>query len=150
MKELLADFYDCPENYERVVGKQKITASNVCISVLAASQTDWLLDKLHENDMRGGFLARFTFWPAFYKRRFLAIPPDPNAKARGELLQHLNACGSLRDRLCLPSSVRDHYHSWLQEHAVPEAGDCRSPGVCPCRRRCTAGRRSARCGARGR
>jgi len=100
MKELLADLYDCPENYERVVGKQKITASNVCISVLAASQTDWLLDKLHENDMRGGFLARFTFWPAFYKRRFLAIPPDPNAKARGELLQHLNACGSLRDRLC--------------------------------------------------
>ena len=127
MKELLADLYDCPEHYERVVGKQKLTATNVCLSILAASQTDWLLDKLHENDMRGGFLARFTFWPAFYKRRFLAIPPEPNIQARGELLRHLNTMRKLEGPLVLPTSVRDQYHTWLQEHerqleALPRAG----------------------------
>ena len=127
IKELLADLYDCPEHYERVVGKQKLTATNVCLSILAASQTDWLLDKLHENDMRGGFLARFTFWPAFYKRRFLAIPPEPDAQKRGELLRHLNSIRKLEGPLVLPTSVRDQYHIWLQEHerqleALPRAG----------------------------
>ena len=126
-KELLADLYDCPETYERIVGGKTITATNVCLSILAASQTDWLLEKVHENDLRGGFLARFTFWPAFYKRRFLAIPPEPDTAVGNELIRHLNAIRRLEGAMGLPADVRDHYATWLQAHerqldSLPRAG----------------------------
>jgi Protein of unknown function (DUF3987) len=126
-KELLADLYDCPDKYERVVGQKTITATNVCLSILAASQTDWLLEKIHENDLRGGFLARFTFWPAFYKRRFLAIPPEPDTQVGNELVRHLNTIRRLEGAMRLPLDVRDHYATWLQGHehqldSLPRAG----------------------------
>jgi hypothetical protein len=44
-KELLTDLYDCPETYTRVVGREEFRASNLCLSILAASQTGWLLEK---------------------------------------------------------------------------------------------------------
>jgi hypothetical protein len=126
-KELLADLYDSPPKYERLVGKTHITATNVCLSILAASQTDWLLEKLKESDVRGGFMARFTYWPAFTKRRFLAIPPEPDAKIGRELVKRLNALRQLEGPLVLPSSVQDRYTAWLRQHeqdldALPRAG----------------------------
>jgi hypothetical protein len=126
-KELLADLYDSPVRYERIVGKQTITANNVCISILAASQTDWLLEKLKESDIRGGFMARFTFWPAFYKRRFLAIPPEPDNKVGTQLIRHLNDIRKLEGAIMLPTSVQDRYATWLGNHereldSLPRAG----------------------------
>lgn len=126
-KELLSDLYDCPPSYERLVGKQKIVATNVCLSILAASQTDWLLEKLKESDVRGGFMARFTYWPAFYKRRFVAIPPEPDAKMGGELVRHLNAIRKLHGALHLSGSVQDRYTDWLRRHeqdleSLPQSG----------------------------
>jgi hypothetical protein len=126
-KELLADLYDSPPKYERIVGGRTITAMDVCLSILAASQTDWLLEKVKENDIRGGFLARFTFVPAFAKRRFIAIPPEPDGKVGSELLRHLNTLRRLEGPIVLPGSVRDRYADWLERHerdleAMPRAG----------------------------
>ena len=67
-KELLADLYDCPDEYTRLVGQQTWHLKNVCLSILAAAQTDWFIEKLKQGDVRGGFLARFSYWPAFQKR----------------------------------------------------------------------------------
>jgi hypothetical protein len=126
-KELLADLYDSPPRYERLVGKTKITATNVCLSILAASQTDWLLEKLKESDVRGGFMARFTYWPAFTKRRFMAIPPEPDPKVGRELLRRLNDLRRIEGPIALPSSVQDRYTAWLRQHEqdlelLPRAG----------------------------
>jgi hypothetical protein len=126
-KELLADLYDSPTKYERVVGQKTITATHVCLSILAASQTDWLLEKLKESDIRGGFLARFTFWPAFYKRGFLAIPPEPDARIGNELIRHLNDVRRVAGALTLPPSVRERYAAWLEHHerqldSLPRSG----------------------------
>jgi hypothetical protein len=126
-KELLADLYDSPARYERIVGKQTITASNVCLSILAASQTDWLLEKLKEGDVRGGFMARFTYWPAFEKRRFMAIPEEPDGKAGGELVRHLNDLRRMNGPMQLPASARERYTEWLRQHeqdldSLPRAG----------------------------
>lgn len=126
-KELLADLYDSPPVYERVVGRQRIQAKDVCIGILAASQTDWLLEALKESDVRGGFMARFTFWPAFQKRRFLAIPPEPDGKIGNELIRELNALRKIDGPMVLPSDVQEHYAAWLQDHerqldALPRAG----------------------------
>jgi hypothetical protein len=127
IKELLADLYDSPPKYERLVGTKTITATNVCISMLAASQTDWLLQKLSETDIRGGYMARMTLWPAFYKRRFLAIPPEPDPKVGNELIRRLNAIRKIDGVITLPTSVRERYAAWLERHereldSLPGAG----------------------------
>ena len=70
-KELVADLYDSPPRYQRNVGNRTLTATDVCIGILAASQTDWLLEKLKKSDVRGGSMAGTLFVPAFTKRRFL-------------------------------------------------------------------------------
>jgi hypothetical protein len=128
IKELLADLYDSPSKYERIVGQKTLVATDVCISLLAASQTDWLLEKLRESDIRGGFMARMTFWPAFYKRRFMAIPPEPDGRVGNELIRHLNDIRGLQGALTIPSTARDRYAVWLEEHereleSLPGAGN---------------------------
>jgi hypothetical protein len=128
IKELLADLYDCPARYERVLGQKTFVAKDVCISLLAASQTDWLLEKLKETDIRGGFMARMTFWPAFVKRRFIALPPEPDTRIGNELVRHLNQIRALDGALIIPSSCRDRYAAWLEQHereleSLPGAGN---------------------------
>lgn len=128
IKELLADLYDSPPKYERIVGQKTLVAKDVCISLLAASQTDWLLEKLRETDIRGGFMARMTFWPAFYKRRFIALPPEPDARVGNDLIRHLNQIRGLGGPVTIPSSCRDRYSDWLQDHereldTLPGAGN---------------------------
>jgi hypothetical protein len=126
-KELLADLYDSPPKYQRTVGNRTATAQNVCIGILAASQTDWLLEKLKETDIRGGFMARMLFVPAFYKRRFLALPPEPDTQVGNKLIQRLRQHQQLEDAMAMPPSVRDRYAAWLEAHereldSLPRAG----------------------------
>ena len=128
IKELLADLYDSPPRYERIVGQKTLVAKDVCISLLAASQTDWLLEKLKETDIRGGFMARMTFWPAFIKRRFIALPPEPDTRIGNELVRHLNQIRGLEGAVMIPSSCRDRYAAWLEQHereleSLPGAGN---------------------------
>jgi hypothetical protein len=128
-KELLSDLYDCPESYTRVIGSATWHLKDVCLSILAASQTDWFLEKLKAGDVRGGFLARFTYWPAFDKKGvFLAVPPEPDAIKMNQLVAGLNELRQVRGTVMLPPAVRTQYASWLQAHErelgrSPRAGD---------------------------
>jgi len=72
--QLLSDLYDCPESYPREVGQQKLALRNVWLSILAASQTDWFLERVKQADFRGGFLARFTYWPAGEQSSAVSVP----------------------------------------------------------------------------
>jgi hypothetical protein len=126
-KELLADLYDSPPKYQRTVGNRTITASNVCIGILAASQTDWLLEKVKETDIRGGFMARMLFVPAFYKRRFLALPPEPDGVLGNKLIKRLREHQQLEGAMAMPQDVREQYAKWLESHereldSLPRAG----------------------------
>jgi hypothetical protein len=115
-KETLADLYDCPATYSRVVGAQSFTIRDACLSILAASQTDWFLEKLKAGDVRGGFLARFSFWPAFEKKRFLALPPDPDVQLGNRLVTGLNELRRVKGVALLGTAQRDRYAKWLERH----------------------------------
>lgn len=114
--QLLADLYDSPPVYTRVVGQQTWTLKNCCISILAASQTDWFIDKVKAADMRGGFLARFTFWPAFSKPGFLAVPPDPDTQVGWQLVARLNALRELKGAARLDPDAQRYYTQWVEQH----------------------------------
>jgi hypothetical protein len=115
-KETLADLYDGPATYERTIGAQTFTIRDACVSILAASQTEWFLEKLKAGDVRGGFLARFMFWPAFVKKYTLALPPEPDARIGSALVAGLNEVRQVKGAVELPADVRRAYERWLLSH----------------------------------
>jgi hypothetical protein len=114
--QLLADLYDSPVEYKRVIGAQSFTLRNCCLSILAASQTDWFVEKVKASDMRGGFLARFTFWPAFTKSDFLAVPPAPDSALGNRLQRRLTAIRALKGAVSLEPAAATHYTRWVEIH----------------------------------
>ena len=131
-KELLTDLYDCPPEYTRIVGKEELTAHGVCVSILAASQTGWFLEKLKAGDIRGGFMARFSFWPAFDKKRFVAIPPQPHSGDAHALYQHLQMLAQARCGACaLGAGVETAYTRWLETHERELHGHPRCDDLSP-------------------
>jgi hypothetical protein len=126
-KELLSDLYDSPDTYTRIVAGQTWQLKDVCLSILAASQTDWFLEKLKAGDVRGGFLARFSYWPAFTKKVFLAIPPEPDGPTFNRLVHGLNDLRRISGAISL-TYVKDRFTAWLERHErelgkSPRAGD---------------------------
>ena len=115
-KETLADLYDCPATYTRMVGQNTFTIRNACLSILAASQTGWFLEKLKAGDVRGGFLARFAYWPAFSKPRFIAIPPEPDMAIGNRLARGLQAMRKVEGAAVFAPGVVDFYSDWLEQH----------------------------------
>jgi hypothetical protein len=115
-RELLADLYDSPNSYTRLLGTATYTVRNPCLSILAASQTDWLLEKVREGDLRGGFLARFAFVPAFSKPRFLAVPPAPDNAIGVRLLHGASALRKIRGEAGLQKIPEMRFSSWLERH----------------------------------
>jgi hypothetical protein len=127
-KETLADLYDGPERYTRLVGGQTYTINNACLGILGASQTDWFLEKLRAGDVRGGFLARFSFWPATYKPRFLALPSEPSPAIKTKLTRGLQQLRAVKGPITVPADVLTDYTAWVQRHereldGVARAGD---------------------------
>jgi hypothetical protein len=115
-KELLADLYDCPDKYTRVVGAQTFTLHDVHLTILAASQTDWFLEKLKAGDVRGGFLARFSFWPAFEKPNFLAVPDEPDRAVAARLVSALNRVRQVSGPAVLEKVQQKRYSAWVEQH----------------------------------
>jgi hypothetical protein len=115
-KETLADLYDAPGTYTRKVGVNTFTIRDACLSILAASQTEWFLEKLKAGDVRGGFLARFTFWPAFVKKHLIAIPPEPDLAVGNRLIAGLNELRQVRGPMEIPPDVRARYKTWIEGH----------------------------------
>jgi hypothetical protein len=112
--------------YTRVVGQQTWTLNDVCLSILAASQTDWFLEKVKGGDIRGGFLARFSFWPAFDKQRFLAVPPEPAPLIGNQLARSLADIRKVSGAVMLPAVLRDDYAAWLERHERELHGSSRA------------------------
>lgn len=115
-KETLSDLYDAPGTYTRKVGVNTFTIRDACLSILAASQTEWFLEKLKAGDVRGGFLARFTFWPAFEKKYLIAIPPEPDLAVGNRLITGLNELRTVRGAMEIPPPVRAAYKTWIEGH----------------------------------
>ena len=72
-------------------------------------------------------MARMLFVPAFYKRRFLALPPEPDGHIGNQLIKRLREHQQLEGAMAMPKSVRDRYAAWLEAHEreldnLPRAG----------------------------
>lgn len=92
IKDMLADMYDCPDSYKRMLKGGTFEVQSPCLSILGATNIDWMVDKKNiRNDMRGGFLARCLFVPFTSKDFEMETPGVVDHKWRGRL------SGFLRD-----------------------------------------------------
>lgn len=61
-KEFLTAVYDVPYSYEIArISRGSILLERPYLSMLAATTREWLLDNMHENDLRSGFYARWIY-----------------------------------------------------------------------------------------
>ena len=103
IKDLLADLYDCPNTYERRLRDKTLLVEDPCVSLLGATNTDWMLDKKNiRNDLRGGFLARILFVPHTERDYTLDVPGEVDVAARERLLGFLR---DIRDRAVMEFSI---------------------------------------------
>jgi hypothetical protein len=91
MKAFLTRLFDCQEPISRRL-KSGISSSEgvvPVVSILAASTMEWLLDKINEADIRGGFFARFLFVNAKEKEKDMTSPPPRDEVKREQLIKRL-------------------------------------------------------------
>jgi hypothetical protein len=124
-KELLADLYDAPPTYSRIVGKDMLNVVQPCLSLFAASQTNWFLEKVKEIDLQSGFLARVIYMPASTKQKTIPIPPDPDPIAGAELKSLLSDVHGIEGKFEFAGGVVDRYARWMiaHEHELHKMGD---------------------------
>lgn len=116
MKEFLTNIYD-GHPYKRATKKETSSIVDPSLSILAASTIDWIHDRITEGDVRGGFLARFLFWPSTQKNGWMGLSSVPDTGIM-ELLQ--NALGAFNSieigSVGFPKSVVDRYNDWNRGH----------------------------------
>ena len=77
IKDMLADLYDCPLSYTRMLKSGTFQVEEPYLTILGATNVDWMVDKRNiKNDMRGGFLARCLFVPFTSKDFEMDVPGE--------------------------------------------------------------------------
>ena len=117
-KELLTELFDCPTRYERALkGQAEPTIiENPHLNIFAASTIDWLLSKIKEGDIRGGFFSRFIYFAPTTKGKRLAFPPKADQVAESKVLNDLALLQEVSGEMTLARDARDYYKHWIYSH----------------------------------
>jgi hypothetical protein len=116
-KELLTHLYDSPDEYIRETkGSAPSTIKKPAVGILAASTIDWIQDRISAGDLRGGFMARFLFWPAFQKLEWKGMTPPPNSILQRSLVEWLVAVSRKSGTAIFPPKQYDRYNTWVRKH----------------------------------
>ena len=127
LKEILTDLYDCRPWLTRKLKTQEYTIENGCLSLIGATTVDWLIDRMKEGDIRGGFLARFLYFPASKKTKSLPIPPKADVAKRQALVQELEGIReAFKGEMEISPEARDVYEHWYLENEKSLDGELRS------------------------
>lgn len=116
-REMLTDLYDCPDIYVRKLKNQSYRIEAPVLSILAASTVDWLVSGIKQNDIAGGFTARFVFVPAMTKSRDIALPQPTNHQRRNQMASALQRCAQVEGMVDI-SNIRSQYETWYYQHVA--------------------------------
>jgi len=115
-KEFLANIFD-GNIYKRATKRETAQITAPAVSILGASTIDWIHDRVTEGDVRGGFLARFLFWPSVNKHGWKGIAPAGDNVALWELQDYLGSIQSqIAGPVVLPELVVERFDAWVHKH----------------------------------
>lgn len=92
---------------------------NPAVTVLAASTPEWLETRANEADVRGGFLARFMWWPATEADKGPSVSPFSATNwtpQRRTLANTLNNVRQYRGEFQISSAAQVIFENWLNVH----------------------------------
>lgn len=116
-KEMLTELYDCPDVYIRKLKERCYRIEAPALSILGASTIDWLVSGIKQNDIGGGFTARFVFVPAMAKSRDIALPEPTNHQRRNQMATMLKRCADVEGMVDI-SQIRAMYEEWYYGHVA--------------------------------
>jgi hypothetical protein len=125
-KEMFTELYDNPPTYVRKLKSETKEIEQPCISILAATAMDWFRKWIREDDLKGGFLARFLLVPAIERGPRLPIPPAPDKQKKRELVDRLKQFQQLDAGANIGPEAEAIYRAWYLDSddkmmADPEA-----------------------------
>ncbi|MCH7823390.1 MAG: DUF3987 domain-containing protein [Acidobacteria bacterium] len=115
-KELLTELYDCPRRYTRTLRREEVVVENPCLSILAASTFDWLLEKTKAGDIRGGFFSRFLYFAPRLKSKRLAFPLPGDEGLENRIANEICLLDGMEGEVRLADDARDYYERWIFNH----------------------------------
>ncbi len=116
LRSILTDLYDCPPWFTRKLKGKEFTIENACFSLIGASTIDWLIESLKEGDVKGGFLARFLFFPSSRKTKILPIPPRADEYQKSLLVAELKKIQRFAGECSYSEGAKDVYDDWYRAH----------------------------------
>ncbi|MFC1530067.1 DUF3987 domain-containing protein [Gemmatimonadota bacterium] len=115
-KEMLADFFDVPEYYERSLRSGVSRLERPTLTILASSTEEWFLKHIAEEDLGGGFYSRFLYVKANSRKPLLHFPPAPDTSLQYKLVEHLKRVQSLGKRsITISDEARYLYRDALDD-----------------------------------
>jgi len=115
VKETLTDLFDYHAVYTKRLAKAEYNIPEPCISMLSASTLDWLVEKLKDSDLRGGFLPRFVFVNLTvrdFKFPDIIFPRVPDGKLEADLLDKLMRIGAITGNMCFSNQAKVVIGDW--------------------------------------
>ncbi len=111
-KEMMTELYDNPPTYVRKLKNETKKIEQPCISILAATAMDWFRKWTKEDDIKGGFLARFLLVPAIERGSRLPIPPPPDKEKKKQLVGRLKQYLNLEAVGNISPEAENTYKAW--------------------------------------
>ena len=119
LKSMLTELYDCPLFIKVARKSNSYIIHNPCISILSATTSDWFTESIKEQDIEGGFLARFLYVYSKTKPRHDSFPksPDPvKLKMRQSTIDDLLNTDS--GEMTFSEGAKHLYSLWDQHFAI--------------------------------
>ncbi len=128
LKECITDLYDSPTSWRRMLQKESIEIKEPSFSIVGGSTIEWLKSTIQAGDVKSGFAARLTFWPAREK-----LPRRPIRVRRSGSLSFtvqdslVAQLGQLSRQpaaaLDIDDDAMDHYNKWQEQHEEEQVSD---------------------------
>lgn len=115
LKEFLTAIFD-GNPYKRATKRETIEIDDPALSILAASTIDWICDRITDGDMRGGFLARYLFWPSVNKNGWKGISDAADMRMLDHLQDCLGKFAEVSGQIQLSPSYIEEYNTWVYGH----------------------------------
>lgn len=96
MAQLVADLYDAPPRYTRLLKKEFILIEDAAPSIVGASTLAWLTQQTDEIALQGGLLSRFAYFFAFRAGELKPFRPIADKRKANKLTKRVH---ELRDVL---------------------------------------------------
>ena len=117
MVTMLTDLFDARNHVDvSTIARKDEVIKNVCVSMLACSTPDWLIDQIPKSAHGGGFMARIIFVAQEWSEKVYTFPPPPPRDMRAQLITGLSRISTYSGEIILERHAVTWFDEWYKKH----------------------------------